>query len=150
MKHTLILLKMRTYWGQMGSKKSYLWYYTWVHKYVKQGSSKYPKKSGQKGREGEDQPSPKLEVMGSVQMVGDKCGGVYGAGGGVVMLWERGKGGVWGGGGGGGKGGGTGGLGGRRQSDSPLSATTSRGTDNTRGVFWGVKGTWGACRCLGK
>ena len=122
----------------MGSKKSYLWYYTWVHKYVKQGSSKYPKKSGQKGREGEDQPSPKLEVMGSVQMVGDKCGGVYGAGGGVMTLWERGKGGR------------SGGLGGRRQSDSPLSATTSRGTGNTRGVFWGVKGTWEACRCLGK
>jgi hypothetical protein len=122
----------------LGSKKSYSWYYTWVHKYVKQGSSKYPQKSGQKGREGEDQPSPKLEVMGSVQMVGDKCGGVYGAGGGVMMLWERGKGCR------------SGGLGGRRQSDSPLSATTSRGMGNTRGVFWGVKGTWGACRCLGE
>jgi hypothetical protein len=109
-----------------------------VDEYIKQGSNKYPQKSGQKRRGEEDQPSPKLEVLGSVQMVGYKCGGVHGAGGGVVMLWEEDKGCR------------SGGWGGRGQSDSPLSATTSRGMGNTRGVFLGVKGTWGACRCLGK
>jgi hypothetical protein len=30
--------------------------------------------------------------MGSVQIVWDKCGGIHGAGGGVVTLWEKGKG----------------------------------------------------------
>jgi hypothetical protein len=94
-----------------------------VDKYIKKGSSKYPQKSGQKGREGEDQPSPKLEVMGSIQIVGDRCGGVHRAGGGVVMLWEKGKGGR------------SGGWGGRGQSDSPLSATAPRGKSDARGVF---------------
>jgi len=64
----------------MGSKKSYSWYYTWVDKYIKQGSSKYPKKAVKRGGEGEDQPSPKLDMMGSLQMVGDVWGGVNGVG----------------------------------------------------------------------
>jgi len=53
-----------------------------------------------KKQEGEDQPTSKLEVMGSIQMGGDKCGGVYRAGGRVMTLWKRGKGfrsGGWGG-----------------------------------------------------
>ena len=41
-------------------------------------------------------------------------------------------------------------LGGMGKSDSPLSATAPRGKGNVRGVFWEVKGTWGACRYLGK
>jgi hypothetical protein len=32
-----------------------------------------------------------LEMMGSIQMVGDECGGVEGAGGVVVKLWGRGE-----------------------------------------------------------
>jgi hypothetical protein len=108
-----------------------------LYKYVKQGSSKYPQKSSQKKREGEDQLSPKLEVMGSVQMVGDKCGGVYGAGGEVMMLWERGKGCR------------SGGLeaGGRI---THYCLPQHPKTWATQGVFWNVKGTWEACRCLGK
>jgi hypothetical protein len=73
-----------------------------VNKYIKQGGSKYPKKAVKRGGEGEDQPSPRLEAMGSVQMVWDKCRGVHEAGGGVVMLWEKDKGcrsGGWGAGG---------------------------------------------------
>jgi hypothetical protein len=94
-----------------------------VHKYIKKGGSKYPQKSGQKGREGEDQPSPKLEVMGGIQMEGNRCGGVHGAGGGAVTLWEKGKGGR------------SGGWGWEGQSDSPLSATAPRGKSDARGVF---------------
>ena len=94
-----------------------------MNKYIKQGGSKYPQKAVKRGGEGEDQPSPRLEVMGSVQMVGYKCGGAHEARGGVVTLWEKGKGCR------------SGGWRGRGQSDSPLSATTSRSMGNTRGVF---------------
>ena len=45
-----------------------------MDKYIKKGNSKYPQKSGQKGREGEDQPSPKLEVTGSVPRWGTGVG----------------------------------------------------------------------------
>ena len=66
-------------------------YYTWVHKYIKQGDSKYPKKAVKKGEEGKGQPSPRLHMMGSLQMVGDGCGGVNGVGKWVVKLWGRGE-----------------------------------------------------------
>jgi hypothetical protein len=46
-------------------------------------------KSGQKGR-GEDQPSPKLEMIGGTKMVGVEWKDVKGARGGVVKLWGKG------------------------------------------------------------
>jgi hypothetical protein len=32
-----------------------------------------PKKWSKKAGDGEDQPSPKLEMMGGIKMVGDEC-----------------------------------------------------------------------------
>ena len=69
-------------------------------------------------------------------MVGDECGGVNGGWGVVVELWGKWEGcrsGAWRC---------------RGECDSPLPATTSRGIGNTRGAFFGVVDTWGACECL--
>ena len=41
---------------------------------MKQGSTKYPPKSGQKGGEGEDQPSPRLEADGKCPNGGEWVG----------------------------------------------------------------------------
>ena len=61
-------------------------------KYIKQGSNKYPKKAAKKGGVGEDHPSPKLEMMGGIQMVENECDSVREAGGGVMKLWGKGQG----------------------------------------------------------
>ena len=104
---------------------------------MKRGSNKYPKKAAKKGGVGEDQPSPKLEMMGGIQMVENECDNerswgrgyeALGQGEGVQEWW----------------------LGVQGESDSPLYATTSKGIGNSWGVFWGVVGTRGACEYLGE
>jgi len=55
-----------------------------VNKCIKLGSRKYPKKWSK--RQGEDQPSPKLEMIGGTKMVGVEWKDVKGARGWVVKL----------------------------------------------------------------
>ena len=59
-----------------------------MNKCIKLGSRKYPKKWSK--RQGEDQPSPKLEMIGGTKMVGVEWKDVKGARGGVVKLWGKG------------------------------------------------------------